>query len=186
MLKIIAAAVIVVVLNSCGGSDTADTSPNTALPPAESVRTEERQTGAIGVGELADTGYGARVGVMGFAVGGDDAGPWLETDIRVEAVEEGAAVPTMGIVCGGNTELGGWQAGSTIEQAAAVPTGSFDEGTVNLLLPGDGRYGEPIPACEGPAFVQIDALDGPLSVEIPGDVLDELVAAADAFNATLG
>lgn len=174
--------VLVCSLAACG-SDDETTTPNTALPPAESVREEERSEGSVALGELVDTGYGVRAGVLAFSVGGDDGGPWLVAETRVEGLDEGGSVPNMGIVCAGGTELGGWQADSTLQLATDVPAGSFDEGSVHLLLPGDGRYGEPIPECAGPAFVEIDTIDGPAVVEVPATVLAELNAAAAAFNA---
>ena len=89
----------------------------------------------------------------------------------------------MAILCDGSAGEGGWQAGSTLALYDSLPSGSFLEGVVHLLLPYDGRYGEPRVECADPAVVKIStwvasAGDRDAVVEIPAD----LVAALNAWQ----
>lgn len=156
----------------------------TALQPVESVAADQAAEVALELGDFADS-YGVRVAVQSLTVETDAGGPILRTAIRVEAAEADGAVPSIWIACANTTEQGGWQAESTISLGDAVLMGSFAEGVLNLLIPGDGRYGEPVPACNAPAFVQMDAEGDPISWAIDDATLAALNEAAVAFNATL-
>ena len=81
-------------------------------------------------------------------------------------------MPNIGIVCMGSTEMGGYQAESTVSLSDTLPGGSYRQGTLNLLLPPDSRTGTPVPACATPAYVQaIPYVSGsstkPVGVQIP-------------------
>ena len=121
-----------------------------------------------------------------LTVGGDDLGPWLVTLVRVE--NRGSAdqsMPNIGIVCTGSTEMGGYQAGSTISLTTSLPAGSYREGTLNLLLPHDRRTGTPVPSCATPAYVQAlplvtDSATRPVRVQIPDAAVTSLNAKRHA------
>jgi hypothetical protein len=63
---------------------------------------------------------------------------------------------------------------------AGVPDSTFDEGTLNLLLPGDGRFGEERPVCATPASLVVASVEGgiradqPAVFSIPDSLIDEL------------
>lgn len=94
----------------------------------------------------------------------------------------------MGIVCTGNDEVGGTQAGSTLDLSAGLPAGSFDEGNVNLLAPGDGRFGEERPECSNPASVRVSPYvagmqsEEPAVFQLPADVIDGMNAAPQVLS----
>lgn len=67
--------------------------------------------------------------------------------------------PETSIICSGTAEGGGYQADSTMAAGSPVPDGTFVDATQYLLLPGDARTGEIVPACAEPAVVEVAALD---------------------------
>jgi hypothetical protein len=166
---------------SSSGTTTAPTSsapttnPN-SLVPAESVEAEleakNAQVVAFGqAGKLADDVY--VIFNAPLTVGGDDLGPWLVTPVRVEnRGKADQSMPNIGIVCMGSTEVGGYQAGSTMSLTDTLPAGSYREGSLNLLLPKDSRTGTAVPARATPAYVQAiplvtDSSTKPVRVAIP-------------------
>mgnify|MGYP006924535603 CR=1 FL=1 len=173
--------VVALALASCGSDGDSDPdSSEGELRNAEDVRSEELVYGVDGaIGDAIELD-GSTVLVEGVIVDGDDGGPWLAVDLRIEN-RSGSDIQFLdvGIVCAGNDESGGWQADSTIDLNAGIPADTFDEGTVNLLLPGDGRYGEEISECATPAVVRILPVPEPMSgTEVPAVVAlpDELIA----------
>jgi hypothetical protein len=194
--------VVVSLLAGCGstsksksssGTTTAPTSsvPATApkgLAPAESVEAGRQAANAQIVtfgepGKLPDNVY---VIFSAPTVGGDDLGPWLVTPVRVEnrgSVDQ--SMPNMGIVCMGSTDMGGYQAGSTVKLTDTLPAGSYREGTLNLLLPHDSRTGTPVPSCATPAYVQAiplvtDSTTKPVRVQVPDATIASLNAKRHA------
>jgi hypothetical protein len=122
-----------------------------------------------------------RLTAKAMKVGGDDGGRWLVVALRLEnSGDEALGGPNIAIVCTDGAEEGGWQADSTLDMGAEIPAGSFSEGTLNLLLPGDSRTGEAVPECLAPAYVQATPTvymgDVPPSIQyqIPAEVLTEL------------
>lgn len=156
------------------------------LRPADEVEAEEILANAqtAELGEPFELAAGLTIAVTAMEVRGDDAGPWLAVTARVEnRTADELSVPGMAILCDGSAEEGGWQAGSTLALYDSLPSGSFLEGVVHLLLPYDGRYGEPRVACADPAVVKISAWvasagDRDAVVEVPAD----LVAALNAWQ----
>ena len=160
---------------SSGGTE-ATTTTAKPLAPAESVEAEREAANAQVVtfgqaGKLPDDVY-----VIFSApptAGGDDLGPWLVTPVRVEnRGKADQSMPNIGIVCMGSTEMGGYQAESTVSLSDTLPGGSYRQGTLNLLLPPDSRTGTPVPACATPAYVQaIPYVSGsatkPVGVQMP-------------------
>lgn len=63
-------------------------------------------------------------------------------------------VPSIEMHCANSNEGGGYQAGSTVTFGDAVPPGTFQEGVVNLLLPGDSRTGATATPCEGDPYIE--------------------------------
>ena len=175
------------VIAACRGSDgpkakVGDPTASSSLQPASEARSAARDAkfANAALGESAEF-FGIKVTVSTMAVGGDKAGPWLTIGVRAE--NAGATVssnPQFAIVCAGTDKEGGWQADSTFRFGNALPAGSFDEGTVNLLLPEDGRYGKAVPECVTPAVVRGSAtgvraqLGGPEGADWP--ISDDLVA----------
>jgi hypothetical protein len=183
---------VVPLLSGCGsgGTTTASTSstPTTAskgLAPSESVEAERQAANAKIVtfgqpGKLPDDVY--VIFNAPLTVGGDDLGPWQVTPVRVE--NRGSAdqsMPNIGIFCMGSTEVGGYQAASTVSLTDKLPAKSYREGILNLLLPHDSRTGTSVPSCGTPAYVQAiplvtDSSTKPVRVQIP----DATVASLNA------
>jgi len=149
------------------------------LRPAEEARADAAADAstAAEVGESFDFGV-LTVTIQSFKANGDDTGPWLEAAVRVEnASGEESMVPEFGLVCAGSDEVGGWQADSTLSMGESLPPKSFEEGMFSLLIPGDGRYGDPVPECATPAVVQVTSYVGgvdPVRVPVPDDVIMSL------------
>jgi hypothetical protein len=168
--------------DSTGSNESSSNESGDELRDAEDVRSEELAEGASGsIGDVIDID-GVAVLVAGVVVSGDDDGPWLSADLRIEnSSDSDIQFVNVGIVCAGNDETGGWQAGSTLDLNAGIPAGTFDEGTVNLLLPEDGRFGEEVPECAIPAVIRISPVPDPMTgfekaavVPLPDDVIAEL------------
>lgn len=155
------------------------------LRPADEVEAEEILANAqdADLGEPFELAPGLSVLVTAMEVGGDSGGPWLALSARVEnRTTDELSVPAMAILCDGSSEEGSWQADSTLALWDSLPSGSFLEGTVHLLLPNDGRYGEPRVECADPAVVRISTWtmsggDQDAVLQIPADVLEALNAA---------
>lgn len=182
-----ALAATLLLLAGCGDDAPGAKEENTALRNGNSVEasTESGDATDLALGEFAELGDHLRVRVGDTKVGGDDGGPWLEIAVRAENDgSEDQMLPEIGIVCSGNAEQGSYQADSTLLLTDTVPAGSFKEGTLNLLLPGDSRTGEKIAPCETPVFIRatpgIYVGDEPPSFrwELPETTVTELNAAA--------
>jgi hypothetical protein len=169
---------------SCNGTQS-DSQPNLGLRPAGSVVIEEALRQATPLGDMVDVDSSSRFTVQSFVVGGDELGPWLETKIRGEAADAMGALPVdIAIRCASSSETGGWQVSSTVSLGQEIPKGTFLDGTIALLLPDDGRYGDQIEICESPALIEVGT-DGKFWFAIPEDVLAELNSRADAYNLTV-
>jgi hypothetical protein len=166
------ALLALLVLGACGsnGGSTSTSSDDQELRPADEVI-----DGTIG--EETDLGAGLAVTVSEMRPGGDDGGPWLEVDLRVENRGEDTSNPLVAIACSDSSEEGGWQVDSAYNLFDELPASTFNEGTINLLLPGDGRSGEPVPTCSAPAVVRVTPNDGSITIggvplgQVPADFL---------------
>ena len=135
------------------GDETANTVGG-ELRSANDALAEEAVQGEQGSFGSAVELNGVSITVNPPNVSGDDDGPWLEVPVRVEnRLTEAISWMVLEMYCSGNPESGSWQWESTLDLSSSIPSGTFAEGTVNLLLPGDGRYGEPIPECIAPAHI---------------------------------
>lgn len=159
---IAASAVLAAVLTGCSGgggatSDGEPDAPTTSLRDVDEVEAEQASDDAIqaSIGEPVALGDGVTVTITEAPVGGDEAGPWLEVTLRVENGGDESVGIDAAIVCAGSDEGGGWQAGSTFDPNEEILAGTFQEGTLNLLLPDDSRTGEVTPECEPPAVVRV-------------------------------
>ena len=169
---------------SCSGTQS-DSQPNLGLRPAGSVVIEEAWRQATPLGDMVNVDSTSRFTVQSFVVGGDELGPWLETKIRGEAADAVGAIPVnIAIRCASSSETGGWQVSSTVSLGQEIPEGTFLDGTIVLLLPDDGRYGDQIETCESPALIEVGT-DGKFWFAIPEDVIAELNSRADAYNLTV-
>lgn len=154
-LRIAAAGAFAMLLAGCGGgSGTASQD----LRPADEVEAS-RAADAANDAELdrkIDLGSKVTVVLADPTVIQDDGGVMLQVHVRAEnPSSKDASGPGIDIVCTGSTEDGGWQADSTFAPQRPIPSGSYSEGDLNLLIPGDGRYGETVPECATPAFLQV-------------------------------
>jgi hypothetical protein len=182
---LILAVLLAALVAGCGGQSKAATKPDSSLKNADRVQQSQAAAAAniVQIGEFGDLPGNGRVEVTAMKVGGDDLGPWLEATMRVEnASKETASVPDTGIVCTGSTQQGGYQVDSTMRLSDEIPAGSYKEGVLNLIVPGDSRTGQPATPCAAPAFVQITGLDnqslktGTVRVPIAGELLAQLNA----------
>lgn len=173
-------ATVLVVTTGCANSEPDDLISPADLQPADQViggRIDQYQ-----LGDTAEFGNGLTISLDAPTVSGDDMGPWIEIVSRIENRNPtiDAQYPNVAIVCSGSTEEGGYQIGSTVLFGDPVPAGSFLDSRLHLLLPGDGRYGEPIPTCTTPAVVRVSLLtyeDGDTPVVdfvLPDAVVDEV------------
>lgn len=183
-IAIIRPLTILLVLSGCGNSQTTS-NPDANLLPAGSVLAVEAMSQSVPLGKMVETDPTSRFTVTELRVGGDDFGPWMEVAVRGEAAESPGALPTsVAIRCASSPETGGWQAGSTVALGQEIPEGAFLEGTLNLLLPGDGRYGEAIPECTGPATIEVGSTP-PVWFEVPAALVDQLNERARNYNLNL-
>lgn len=163
-------------LAACGSDD-----GDEPLRNAGDVREEERAESAIDaeIGEQFEF-EGMDVEIIAVAPGGDDSGAWLEVEVRVEnSTDDELAIPEFDLKCAGDPEGGGWQADSTFPMYEPLPAKSYEEGVLNLIVPGQPRTGEPNTPCATPAFIEV----APLSyvgeptiarVAIPDDVIAQV------------
>jgi hypothetical protein len=185
--RIIAFVVAMIAISSRSASG--DTETSVAPQPADSVRPNPFNGTAATFGEPADVGD-MKVTASGPVVETDEAGPWLTVTVRAENRSAGdVQTPQFELRCSGSSAGGSWLEISTFTPGAPVPSGSFNEGTISLLVPGDERLGEPRPACDAPAtivatllaFDNTGAGGAPVQKRVGWTVPDELV---DELNAT--
>lgn len=187
-LVLIFGIAITVGVASCN-SDNNKTTETTKLKPADQVESERnkeknKNNDQAQLGEKIDLGSGLSIIVSDPKIGGDDLGPWIDVQARAEnSGKEDANNPTLSIICEGNTEEGSWQIDSTYSLMDSLPSGSFNEGRVNLLAPSDGRYGEPVPACKSPALIRVtkssiivDDSSVAIDIPLPDDLIQQLNA----------
>lgn len=178
-------------LTACSSDDTSSsdtttsditTSVDTTLPDdaddgelqdASSVRAQRAVAGdTFEIGEVVTVGD-VSVKINSVTVEGDDGGPWLAADATVEnRSERDGFVPNLSIYCAGNENGGGWQAFSTLLLGDVLPGRSVDNGVVNLLAPGDDRFGDGRPFCDTPAVIRIAEFG--VNIALPESVVDEL------------
>jgi hypothetical protein len=188
----VAAAVLVgaLALAACGDS------PNTAASSSPSVRSGSDVQSGSNAATFVTASLGEPISFLGLKVtlstmtqGGDPSGPWLTVHVRAEnGSGQPRANPNFGITCASSEQTGSWQDASTTFKAGhGLPAGSFDEGDVNLLLPGDSRTGHAVPACSAPAVVRASPIgvipntDGPEGGS--WSIADDLVAGLNAATA---
>jgi|GEM_PF-6774606 len=153
-----------------------------ALQPADSVRAAaavEGQPATIGQPATLDK---LKINMSKLDVGGDESGPWLTATVHVENAGSEAISVSFEIHCTGKPDAGGWQASSTYTNGDAIPPGTFDDGTINLLLPGDSRTGAPRPKCAMPAKLVAQPVG--LERRLVWDIPDELVDAMNGATIT--
>jgi hypothetical protein len=203
MRGIVARLVAITLLAGCGGGDdtaegnapemeAVDSTTSETLRSADEVIADDQAEAAVDatLGELVEFANGQTMTVADMRLGGDDGGPWLEVDARIEnPSEDDQRTPVYAIICAGSPDPGEYQADSTLYQLEELPSGSFREGTIHLLLPGDGRFGEPTPECAGPAVVRATVevlndeglVEANPTVDVPID--DALLAELNAARA---
>lgn len=139
---------------ACGGGSTDSDEPlRAATDIAESSAAAPSKDAKLG--QQIDLGDKVRVTVTAPTVTSDDSA-LLTVTLRVEnnSSSEGFT-PRAGIVCDGSAEPGGYQADSTLMMQSRMPARSYLDGTYVLILPGDGRGGQPVPECKGPASIVV-------------------------------
>lgn len=181
----VAVVVLVVAISSC--SSTGESDASTAPPSVDSVRTNPANGASPTFGVAAALGD-LKVTISDPVVEADESGPWLTVTVRAENRSPGSVQPPqVALRCSGSSALGAWLTTSTFKQEEPVPAGSFIEGTISLLLPGDERLGEPRPACATPATViathltfDTNGAGPPVEKRIAWAVPDELVGELNA------
>lgn len=178
--------VATLILAACSGDGTSSSETSTSvaatlpddaddgeLQDASSVRAERAVAGdTFEVGEVVTVGD-VSVKINSVTVDGDDGGPWLAADTTVEnRAARDTSVPNLSIYCAGNENGGGWQAFSTLGLGDVLPGRSVDNGVVNLLAPGDERFGDGRPFCDTPAVIRITEFG--VNIAVPESVVDEL------------
>jgi hypothetical protein len=182
----IAVAVAMIALAACSSSS--DTDESVAPEPVDSVPRANPANGTPATfGVPADVGD-LKVTASDPVIGTDDGGPWLTVTVRAEnrsAVD--VQSPQFELRCSGSNAGGSWMETSTFIPGQPVPTGSSSDGTINLLLPGDKRTGQPRASCTAPATVVASLLtfdnagaSAPVQKRVGWAVPDELV---DQLNA---
>jgi hypothetical protein len=110
------------------------------------------------LGRPADLGDGLSITVSHPRIAHDATGPWIEVDVVAENAGSGRATSAPGVqlVCSGLSDGGGNLDGQSYPTGGPLPPGSSTRGTARLVLPGDGRFGDP-QLCLYPAYVRVDA-----------------------------
>ncbi|MDF1705331.1 MAG: hypothetical protein P1U38_11200 [Aeromicrobium sp.] len=149
------------------------------LRDADDVRSEELAEAAseAAVGEQFELD-GLDMEIVSLSPGGDESGAWLEAEIRAEnSTDDDLSLPNVDLFCDGDLEGGGWQADSTFDMYADLPPKTFEEGVLNLVIPGQPRTGEPETECATPAYIEVSptvSVGQPTVVRIP--VPDDVIA----------
>lgn len=178
---------LLIAATSCSSpTDRPASSPAAGLRPADRVEASRTATSAVVValGQPGKLDNGIVVTISGPAqFAGDANGRWLAVRGRVENHgTQDAQPPNIGIRCNGGVGKQGYpQAGSTLDLAKPLPSGTFRQGSLLLLLPGDTRAGEPVPVCKPPAFIEAT----PLITMNDGSTPTVRVPLADALVAKL-
>jgi hypothetical protein len=173
--------IVVLAAAACSSGDddaAAPTSTIAELLPASEVEVSRLVDAAVPVGSTL-TIAGVQVTVVSVEAGNDGESDYVVASVRAEnRSSDELTVPQLSIRCSNSTEEGGSLVGSTFDAggAGALPAGSFSEGELLMLLPGDSRLGEPVPPCELPAVIQATELvtfpDAPTySWELPANVI---------------
>lgn len=147
----VAVAVAAMAMSSCSSDGKSDTS----VAP-ETVGSVRPTTAAGSPGTFGDPAAlgDLKVTVSNPVIGSDADGPFLTLTVRAEnTTAADVRSPRFQLRCSGNPAGGAWLTTSTFKQDDAVPSLSFNEGILSLLLPGDDRLGEPRPSCTPPATV---------------------------------
>jgi len=127
----------------------------------------------IAVGSRADLGSGVAITVQSMKV----KDSVLQANVRLEnAADTDQSGPDLGIACTGQPyDADQYQADSTLTLPQEIPASAYKDGMYALLIPGDHRTGEPIPACTSPAYVLVGDEDEPkYRYPIPSDLVTQL------------
>lgn len=109
-------------------------------------------------GEPVDLGNGVTITVSEPSVAHDREHPWVEVDVRATNAAGGPATTAPGVqlVCSGLSKGGGNLTTESYPAGQPLAAGAEATGTAQLVIPGDGGYGDP-QRCLFPAYVRIDA-----------------------------
>ena len=213
---IVAAAVILAVGAGCtdgsnGATKAVTTTPDTAAaasstqvatttttPDQAPVLPDRIVAEAIPAGEFGtaiDLGGGLSVTIGDPRVEHDDEHPWVEVPVEavLAASAPGTVAPAVELVCSGLTEGGGNLDGESYRAGAPIAPGGTVKGTAQLVLPGDGGFGDPS-QCLDPAYVRVEATDSDGTVvlrrlDVPSSLvaeINELVVARSCEIAPSG
>ena len=148
------------------------------LRSADEVLAEQAASQSIQgtVGEPLQLREGLVVIVSSIAPVRDGGGtPVVQTQLRIENTGADTTTPRFSVVCAGSDETGGELLGD-YNSFDALPSGTFEEGQADLLLPGDDVTGEPVPACNTPAVIRVFDNESAATADfpIPDEVIQEL------------
>jgi hypothetical protein len=185
----IAIVVATLTISSCSSSgESGESDASSAPPPVDSVRPNSANGTPVTFGDSAALGD-LRVTASNPVIGSDQDGPWLTVTVRAEnQTQIDVQSPQFELRCSGSAAGGSWMATSTLAPGEPVPPLSFNEGTLDLLVPGDERGGQPRPSCATPATVVATLLvydnagaspptQKRLGWPVPDDLIDQLNAA---------
>lgn len=184
---------IVVLATSCSSTSSGSTT-TPGLRSADSIRANEAVGGTPATFGTIATLAGVAITASDPVANSDESGPWLTVTVHAENPTDGdLPSPFFAVHCAGVPDGGGFLASSTFS-SDGLPAKSFDDGHVDLLLPGDGRFGEPRPTCSTPAVLVAVPSNGGVTFDgqpsdslawpIPDAVIDELNAAPQPTTAT--
>jgi hypothetical protein len=182
----VALVVSVLAISACSSTSKSDTP--TVPPPADTVRST-----ALG-GTPATFGVPAAVGALKVTssdptIGSDADGPWLTVTVHADNSSPGVVqAPQFELRCSGSSAGGTWLQASTFKPGDPMPARSIKDGTINLVIPGDDRLGQPRPSCATPATVVASLLvfddtgasppaQKRLAWAVPDELVDQLNAA---------
>ena len=179
-MRLAVASVALLLCAACGGGSASSDKPDNSLKNDSDATVVPSSGETLKLGQFAEGEYIGRIQVSEVKVGGDDLGPWLEANVRMENSGNVALSPAqLDVVCKGDKEPGGYQIDSTFDFGQEIPAGSFREGVANLLLAGAPRTGDPATECATPAFIEITPAvsigdDPQPKFAIPEDVIAEI------------
>lgn len=156
-------------------ADTAENSDELRL--TDEARAEEASAASTQgtIGEAVDLGDGLSVNVRSLSTGSrGNRGVSLVADLRVENTGEDTHIPSVRIFCAGNP-WGGPNIDGTFDSFGFLQTNTVNEGTIDLLLPGESNIAtHVVPVCETPAVVRVAFPFDDASADFP--IPDELIA----------
>lgn len=159
-----------------------------SLVPSNQAQAESQ--GVHQLGDRIDLGEGISITLTNPVVSRNPSQPW-SLKVTVHAENRGdtpAANPMVSLICGSTSDHSGAYNDSSYNTGAPLPEGSFSEGVINILRPGDNGTSAAAPKCGPPAYLRVyrvaagdtstfaEPVPGATigNIAVPETVLDEL------------